>query len=154
MTYKARYRTGSNTEYQGLSTHLTETAMYVELFAKKIGLSKSALLTALVHDMGKACQPWQGYLEDNNKNGKTENKEVHATAGGQYLYNCIAKEKSKATELIGVILSACVMYHHGQGLPDVIKPDGSPKLYDRLKKATIETHVDEVVAKLRYIFSV
>jgi hypothetical protein len=44
MIYKARYRTGSDSEYQTLEAHLGETAMLAELFDEKIGLGKPAWL--------------------------------------------------------------------------------------------------------------
>ena len=74
MSYKARYKSNSVDEYQLLSTHLEECAMYVELFAHKIGLSKSALLTALLHDLGKNSRNWQEYLEENHNTGRKSKK--------------------------------------------------------------------------------
>jgi hypothetical protein len=50
MIYKARYRTGSDSEYQPLETHLGEMAMFVELFGKKVGLPKPALLAGPSYD--------------------------------------------------------------------------------------------------------
>ena len=148
MDYKARYRTNSDTEYQLLSTHLEECAMFVELFAKKIGLPKPALLTALLHDSGKNCQIWQEYLEENHKTGKKDKKEDHGTAGGQYLYEAIKQKFGDSGELIAQLLAACVIYHHGPGLPDIIKPDGTAKFSRRLEKSDEETHVNESVSKL------
>jgi len=142
--YKARYKTNSETEYQLLSTHLYETAMFTDIFAKKIGLQKPAILTALVHDLGKNCKSWSEYLENSHKTGKKNDKEDHGTAGGQYLYNIISKDN----EFVAQLLSACVMYHHGPGLPDVIKPDGTAQLIKRLEKNKKETHVEEAEANL------
>jgi CRISPR-associated endonuclease/helicase Cas3 len=62
--YKARYKTGSDEEYQLLICHLNEVGMYTELFAEKIGLAKLGLLIGLLHDLGKNCKPWQDYLEE------------------------------------------------------------------------------------------
>jgi len=147
-SYKARYKTGSNTESQLLSTHLNECAMFVELFAKKIGLPKPAILTALVHDLGKNCRSWADYLEDSHKTGKKNDKEDHGTAGGQYLYSIISKCPDSGNELVAELLAACVMYHHGPGLPDVIKIDGTSQLIKRLEKSKEETHVEEAAANL------
>jgi CRISPR-associated endonuclease/helicase Cas3 len=148
MYYKARYKTNSDTEYQLLSTHLEECAMYVELFAKEVSLIKSAILIALVHDLGKNCNTWAAYLEENRKKGRKGKKVDHGTAGGQYLYETIKRKFGGSGEFIGQILAACVMYHHGPGLPDVIKIDGTPQLYERLETRMEETHVDEAVANL------
>jgi CRISPR-associated endonuclease/helicase Cas3 len=150
MIFKARYRTGSDAEYQELKAHLEETAMYVELFGKKIGLQKPALLTGMVHDLGKYPRSWQEYMEKHHKTGKRDRKEDHGSAGGQFLYKIITQESGNPgeRELIGQILAACVMYHHGAGLPDVIKPDGTATLYERLEKKPEETHVDEAVKNL------
>jgi hypothetical protein len=43
IQYKARYKTNSDKEFQLLTTHLQETGMYAELFAKEIDLPKSVL---------------------------------------------------------------------------------------------------------------
>jgi CRISPR-associated endonuclease/helicase Cas3 len=148
MKYKARYKTGSITEYQPLTTHLDECAMFAELFAKKIRLPKPAFLIALVHDLGKNCKTWANYLDDKHLKGKKGGKEDHGTAGGQYLYDIITKDPKSGNELIAQLLVACVMYHHGKGLPDVIEPDGTPQLLNRLAISKEKTHVDEAVANL------
>ncbi|MDR1635764.1 MAG: CRISPR-associated endonuclease Cas3'', partial [Treponema sp.] len=148
MIYKARYRTGSDSEYQTLEAHLGETAMLAELFGKKVGLGKSARLIGMVHDQGKFSKIWQAYLEDRHRNGKRDGKEDHGAAGGQFLYKIITRESNNSKELVGQILAACVMYHHGPGLPDVIKPDGTAKLYERLEKKEEETHAEEAEANL------
>ncbi|MDR2542203.1 MAG: CRISPR-associated helicase Cas3' [Treponema sp.] len=148
MICKARFKTNSEDEYQLLTTHLEEVGMYVELFAKKIGLPKPAKLIALLHDLGKNNAIWQKYLEENHKTGKKNKKEDHGTAGGQYLYDIISKHPKSGNELIAQLLSACIMYHHGSGLPDVIKPDGTAQLSKRLEKSDDETHLEESTANL------
>jgi CRISPR-associated endonuclease/helicase Cas3 len=148
MIYKARYKTGSNTEYQTLTDHLEECGMYVELFSKKIELQQPALLIALLHDLGKNCKSWAAYLEDNHKSGKKNAKEDHGTTGGQYLYESIKHKFGDSGELVAQLLAACVMYHHGKGLPDVIAPDGTAHLHKRLEINRDKTHVDEAVENL------
>lgn len=132
VAYKARYKTNSNTEYQTLTEHLKECSMLTELFAKKLNLPKLALLTALAHDLGKNCESWEKYLEESLKNGKKSKKDDHGTAGGQFLYDILTKDQKPGSELVAQILAACVMYHHGAGLPDIIKPDGTAQLYERV----------------------
>ena len=146
--YKARYKTDSATEFQSLTDHLIETAMYAEFFANKINLSKPAILVALAHDLGKNCRNWQKYLELNHKTGKKKQKEDHGTAGGQYLYSVIKQKYGDSGELVAQILSACIMYHHGPGLPDVISPDGTALLSKRLDKGNEETHTEESAENL------
>lgn len=148
MVYKARYRTGSDSEYQSLEAHLNETAMLAELFGRKIGLEKLALLIALAHDLGKNSKPWQNYLESRHKNLKWDGKEDHGAAGGQFLYKIVTQGSASSKELIGQLLAACVVGHHGPGLPDVIKPDGTAPLYKRLEKKEEETHAEEAEANL------
>ncbi|MDR2073341.1 MAG: CRISPR-associated endonuclease Cas3'', partial [Spirochaetaceae bacterium] len=127
--YKARYKTGSDTEYQLLTDHLRETGMYTELFAKDISLPKLGLLIGLLHDFGKNCKLWQGYLDEKKDFRKIGEKLDHASAGGQYLYRRITQDDDIRKELLGQLLAACIMYHHGSGLPDVIEPDGTAKLH-------------------------
>jgi CRISPR-associated endonuclease/helicase Cas3 len=144
--YKARYKTGSDREYQLLADHLQETGMYAELFAKEIGLPKPALLTGLLHDLGKNCKPWQDYLDEKKLSIKITDKRDHASAGGQYLYERITQADDADRELPSQLLAACIMYHHREGLPDVIEPDGTPKLYARLIKP--DTNLAEAAANL------
>ncbi|MDR2702356.1 MAG: CRISPR-associated helicase Cas3', partial [Spirochaetaceae bacterium] len=148
MIFKARYKTNFDTDYQTLKDHSEECGMYVELFAKKISLPKPALLLALVHDLGKNCRPWAEYLENSHKSGNKNAKEDHGTAGGQYLYESIKQKFGDSGELVAQLLAACVMYHHGSGLPDVITPDGTAQLLKRLEKNRDETHVDEAIENL------
>ena len=148
MQFKARYRVDSNTDYQLLATHLRETAMYAELFAQKIGLSKPAILMALSHDLGKGCKSWAGYLEASHRKGRVSKKDDHGTAGGQYLYDAIVQRHGSKLELVAQLIATCSMYHHGTGLPDIIKPDGTAQLLERLAKSKEETHVDEAAANL------
>jgi CRISPR-associated endonuclease/helicase Cas3 len=143
--YKVRYKTDS-TEFQLLTHHGDETGMYAELFAKEIGLPKPALLMGLLHDLGKNCKPWQDYLNEKKDFRKIDEKIDHASAGGQFLYMRIIYNSDTHKELIGQLLAACIMYHHGPGLPDVIKPDGTAKLHDRLIKP--DTNRDEAEANI------
>jgi len=143
MKYKARFRPNSDVEYQTLARHLEETGMYTELFSIPIGLPKPALLTALVHDFGKYSSLWQEYLEKSNKTGKKDTILDHAAAGGQYIYENLIKTPGKINEIIAQLLAACVMYHHGPGLPDIIEIDGTAKLSIRMEKTEDETHKNE-----------
>jgi len=147
-TFKARYKTHSSSEYQTLIAHLSETGMYTELFANKIGLPKPALLIGLLHDLGKNCESWARYLDENQKNDSRRKKDDHGTAGGQFINNSLINDQKINFESIAQLLAACIMYHHGAGLPDVIKPDGTPQLSERLNKNKNETHVDESINNL------
>jgi len=142
-TFKARYKKDSSSEYQTLITHLSETGMYAELFAKKIGLPKPALLIGLLHDLGKNCESWARYLDENQTSDSNRKKDDHGTAGGQFIYNALVNDQKTNFESIAQLLAACIMYHHGTGLPDVIKTDGTLQLLERLNKNKNETHVDE-----------
>ena len=76
-------------------------------------------------------------------------QEDHATAGGQYLYRALCRGAAgKAGSLLGRLLAACAMYHHGPGLPDVIRPDGTAKLHERLQKSEAEAHTTEAACNL------
>jgi CRISPR-associated endonuclease/helicase Cas3 len=72
----------------------------------------------------------------------------HATAGGQFLYDRIVQHDQDTERLVGELLAACVIYHHGPGLPDVIQPDGTATLFERRTINITETHLDEAMANL------
>ena len=112
MIYKARYKANSDTEFQTLSTHLNETGMYVELFAKEISLPKPGLLTALVHDLSKNCRAWQEYLDESHKTSRKDQKEDHATVNGQCLYKNIVKNPKEGNKIIVQLLEVCLINHY------------------------------------------
>jgi hypothetical protein len=96
--FKARYKTDSDKEFQLLADCLNEIGMYVELFAKEIGLPKPALLIGLLRDLGKNCKLGQDYLDEKIISIKIADRKDHASAGGQYLE--LIRE-SKTTDITG-----------------------------------------------------
>ena len=47
--------------------HLSDTACYASMLAKKINIPEIARLTALLHDMGKYSTTFVKYLRENDK---------------------------------------------------------------------------------------
>lgn len=143
MELLARYRTKEPRE-QSLLSHLLGTAELAFYFGQGFNFGKLEQLAALLHDVGKATESWQRYLKSSVEGKKMPKKDHdHATAGAKLLEKIDGRKKSLALTAI----QACVMYHHGAGLPDMISLDGNSEFLKRLNK-NIEDELKEIEANL------
>ena len=136
---------------QTVSEHLQATANLAARNAVPIGLSSSAELVGLLHDLGKWTDLFNRYIQSNVgmlKQGddgfirfhENSTKIDHASAGAQYIYD--------RAELVGLIRSALALVvksHHG-GLIDCLTPDGRNNLDVRMHKDAKETRLNEALA--------
>ena len=120
------------------------TAELAVCFGQDFGFGKLGQLAALLHDAGKATELWQRYLKASVEGKNLSKKDHdHATAGAKLL----AKIGDRETSLALTAIQACVMYHHGSGLPDMLSLDGKSEFLKRLNK-NIEDELKEIEANL------
>lgn len=106
-------------EWEPLARHLGEVAEMAAGFAAGFGGGELARTIGLLHDVGKASERFQAYLE-----GKAASTD-HSTAGAQ-----LAVERYKPK--LGKLLAFCIAGHHA-GLADGAGADGAT-LASRLGK--------------------
>ena len=102
---------------QTVSEHLRRVGDLMAEFAAGIGLSATARLIGLLHDLGKCTQEFAEYLAwcrehpgDSSRRGTVD----HATAGGQLLrrrYGVHSEEGKLAADM-----AALVIFSHHSGL--------------------------------------
>ena len=142
---------------QYLSEHLNEVSKLAAQFASKIGLKESGELLGLLHDLGKASQEFQDYIQsatglidpdsDSYIDAKAKKGKVdHSSAGAQVIYNHLW-EKGPEARLVAQVLSLAIASHHS-GLIDCLLPSGEDNFTRRMKKAEENAHTDEAFSNL------
>ena len=142
---------------QSLWEHIRGVSKLAGQFAGKIGLKENGEILGLVHDLGKASQEFQNYIQSGEglinpdadgwvdakaKRGKID----HSTAGAQTLYQRLSAKGQKG-KIAAQVLSLCVASHHS-GLIDCLKPDGKNNFKRRIEKSDEQTHISESLSKL------
>jgi CRISPR-associated endonuclease/helicase Cas3 len=107
MYYAHSTKDKSRANWQPLLEHLTETADCAEQFGQQIGLSRSARLAGLLHDLGKYTPEFLARLAG------AKNRVDHSTAGAAAVIQLGQGDDKIITELIAYAIAG----HHA-GLPD------------------------------------
>lgn len=144
--YTAHIR--SDKTEQTVKTHLADTSYRCAQSGRKLGLSKTAELTGLIHDFGKFSNEFQKYLrysathpEDKSLRGKV----IHATQGAKYI-NEKGIDGDAVSRVTATAIALAVASHHGS-LMDCITPEGVPALSQRLAGEDSRLHYNEARKK-------
>lgn len=151
------HRREKDGEPQSLKNHLVRTAVYTGQFASKIGLKEAGRVIGLLHDLGKASEEFQNYINsvtgkiDPDADGYVDAKEFkgkidHSSAGAQLVYNTLS-QKGTESKITAQFLSLCIASHHS-GLIDCLLPSGEDNFTRRINKAREKTHLDEALSYL------
>ncbi len=119
---------------QTLKEHCIKTAEYASESLKATGFYYTAYLAGLLHDMGKAKEEYNSYLEKAFKGEKVDRGSVnHTFAGVIYLLEKYhTKEKDIFQKLTSEIISYAIGAHHG--LFDCVDLDGKNGFLYRIDK--------------------
>ena len=80
------------------------------------------------------------YVDEEGRKRKTD----HSSAGAQWLWQAMSNiGKNGEGKLAGQILALCIASHHGKGLIDCVKPDGTNEFQRRIDKDDEKTHLNE-----------
>ena len=128
---------------QTVSEHLRRVGDLMAEFAAGIGLSATARLIGLLHDLGKCTQEFAEYLAwcrehpgDSSRRGTVD----HATAGGQLLrrrYGAHSEEGQLAADM-----AALVIFSHHSGLMNYVDKKGCADFLRRVEKDDLLERVD------------
>ena len=133
-TYPAHIRK-ENEEFkiQSVEEHLRGTAEIAADDLKSVGLSNTAYLAGLVHDLGKYTDDYADYINRASKGEDVRRGSVNHTFAG---VNAILDKYHEGTNAVDQLLSEIIAYaagaHHGQF--DCINKDGESGFEYRRKK--------------------
>lgn len=144
MSFSRKYARGN----QLLEQHLREVGMECSRRGEKVNMPLTGQLLGLIHDLGKASEDFQQYLESQKSDHAKKRGSVdHSTAGAQFLWNHFQPEKGELCFLRQMI-AACGASHHNGGLVNFLNPDGVNAFKKRLEKPSAESHYEEVMQLL------
>ncbi len=142
---------------QALYEHLEGVSEKAGQFANKIGLGEIGNILGMFHDLGKASQEFQNYIqsavgfikpgEEGYVNAQVLRGQIdHSTAGAQLIYQQLNKEGG-ADVYLAQIMSLCIASHHS-GLIDCLKPNGENNFLRRITQAEDKTHTQQSILGL------
>lgn len=151
------HRREKDGEAQTLRSHLLRAAIYTGQFADKIGLKEAGRILGLLHDLGKASEDFQNYIQsatgknDPDADEYVDAKELkgkidHSSAGAQLIYKTLSKKGTEGI-IAAQFLSLCIASHHS-GLIDCLTPSGEDNFTRRIEKSKTKTHLDEALSYL------
>ena len=131
---------------QYLREHLYNTAVYAQNLGEPIGLGAMCKLIGLIHDIGKASDRWQCYI-----NKTVASAGDHSSIGGYFIQfflyteikNRISAKDVKKYNLYNEFLIYPILAHHG--LYDIIKTEN--ELPEYWTKARIEKIKKNILQK-------
>lgn len=151
MEYIAHIR-ASDHDIQSVRQHLLETKEICEFHGEKLGITKLAGLSGLLHDMGKASPEFYHYIQDAvyHPEKKVKRGSVdHSTAGGRLLFNKYHQESGHPLDKILVeVVGNAIISHHGY-LTDYIGFD----LESEYLRRTVEKELVSYSTAESYFFS-
>ena len=151
------HRREKDGEPQLLSDHLRQVSFLAGQFANKIGLKEAGRLVGLLHDLGKATDEFQRYIQSATGRIYPDSDEYidpvaqkgkidHSSAGAHVIFRELS---GKGTEgvIAAQLLSLCIASHHS-GLIDCLLPDGNNNFQRRMDKLDTKTHTEEALSSL------
>jgi CRISPR-associated endonuclease/helicase Cas3 len=151
------HRRKKDGESQYLCNHLSRVSVLCGQFAAKIGLKEAGRLIGLLHDLGKASDAFDKYIQsatgridpdaDGYVNAKEQRGKIdHSSAGAQILYRTLSKQGPEGI-IAAQVLSLCIASHHS-GLIDCLLPAGEDNYTRRITKSEEKTHTEEALSCL------
>lgn len=147
-------------EPQALSAHLVQVSELAGQAADKIGLKEIGEILGLLHDLGKASEEFQAYIQsatglrdpdsDDYVDARAKKGKVdHSSAGAQVIFERICETGPKGL-VAAQVLGLCIASHHS-GLIDCLAPDGENNFQRRIEKPEESTHRAEALGNAREI---
>ncbi|MDL2218167.1 CRISPR-associated helicase Cas3' [Christensenellaceae bacterium OttesenSCG-928-M15] len=132
---------------QPLKDHAAQVGAMCASMLRPLGLSSLGKLAGYLHDMGKATEEFQAYIQNNRL--ELRGKIPHAYCGAKWLASqCNLDAANNAYATTAIIAAAAICGHHS-GLPDILGMDGK----DILSKRTAEKDRSNYKEALTSFFS-
>ena len=140
--YLARIRRDGSAG-QTVPKHLRNVAELMAGFAEGSGLSATARLIGILHDLGKCTAEFSAYLDwcrenpgDFSRRGTVD----HASAGGQLLHRRYGRHSEDGQ--LAADMMALVIFSHHAGLMNYVDREGHADFWKRVEKKDVLAQVD------------
>lgn len=129
MQYTAHIRPADGSE-QTVAAHCLETAELAAKYAELAGLSETAALSALLHDIGKLTADFDAYIHQRAdfRRGELD----HSFAGAKYLQSAAVQSGDKSIQKTAGLIGRVILSHHG--LHDWVNDDAEDTFRKRTEK--------------------
>jgi len=131
---------------QPLEEHITQVGDLCQHAAAPLGLSQTALLLGLLHDMGKATADFETYLLAAWDHPATAaSPHHHAPTGAIFIYHrwFCAKNAKVLQRFTAQLLALCVYGHHA-GLMDCLDPHGQSHFLEAMQQEQSSYYTEAV----------
>lgn len=153
ITFNENDNEKSNPIIETVDEHCTKVAELAAVYGKEIGLATICFIAGLLHDSGKRCNDFDGYIRKENKIRRGEID--HSYAGAKYIIDFILQIGDKKLKTVAKLIARIIMAHHG--LCDWYTEDGTDYFeerrnkddrYDEIKEDTKRFIPDDKLRKL------
>ena len=110
--------------------HCMKVAELAYVYAKAIGLETVCFIAGLLHDSGKRCNDFDGYILNENKIKRGDID--HSYAGAKYIIEFVKSTGDKKLYSVAKLIARIIMAHHG--LCDWYTEDGTDYFAKRSNK--------------------
>ena len=129
MEYAAHIRESSK-DIQTVEDHCLESAALAARYGSLIGISKTAELAALLHDIGKITKNFNSYIHGEGSFHRGELD--HSFAGAKYVEAAIELTDDKNLKKTASLIGRVILSHHG--LHDWVDSDAKDTYHTRISK--------------------
>lgn len=127
------HKRSDSMEIQTLEDHLAGVADLASQFMVSMGLESVGRLVGLLHDLGKASEAFNEYIQGEGKYSRGEID--HSTAGALYLYKREpAPHRENINRIIAFEMMELAIASHHSGLIDIISTKGENNYSRRIEK--------------------
>lgn len=95
---------------QSVYDHCSQTAELCEKYASEVGLQCTGKLAGLLHDLGKLCNDFDGYIRGDLRLSRGQID--HAYAGARYIWE-LAQNGNEAVRETARLIAHVIISHHG-----------------------------------------
>ncbi|MGN0611062.1 MAG: CRISPR-associated helicase Cas3' [Ruminiclostridium sp.] len=130
ITFSENDNEKSNPIIETVDEHCKKVADLAAVYGKEIGLENTCYIAGLLHDSGKRCDDFDGYIRKENKIRRGEID--HSYAGAKYIIDFVMQIGDKKLVTVAKLIARIIMAHHG--LCDWYTEDGTDYFEERRSK--------------------
>ena len=146
MQYLAHIRPADSQE-QTVAAHCLETAGLAADYGTPAGISETAALAGILHDIGKLTADFNTYIREPNtfRRGELD----HSFAGAKYIQAIADRTANKELQKTAALIGRVILSHHG--LHDWVTDDADDPYHTRIAKETYYAEITQNLHKAAWL---